>query len=821
MTTSASVNADEPSNAAGEASQAAPKNSAKKKASSKSREILKERALRTINSLRTALPTSQEIFDSGVERSTQGPRFGDLSTYNIVDPDEKYLWEIEVNRIISSVDKPQHPSLNSAMSHELASGISNLGFAWLEKVSDQLLCALSICALDDNLMTAPELQTGVSNRGSIILRSFDRLESRLGSKPEIIRNAGIRDRETSRREPDLNENNQYVLRDGVSGLADSEAPNYYHLVDYVTETVARLLCQSFRSDETDWVSFVITALAKYSTKLKVLSRALPGYGVEALNRYSDVREFLRDYPFAAAENPSEISLKVTAVDRYEYHDPYPESGLGGRYVATYASDMITISNWLFRLLWHILKDLNSRNTRNRHTDEFEVSSVVFATAAQCISAVTFQSRLGHISGSSSGVAVGMARRAIDLLLNTAATIERSMQEPGLWMGISTLSIKAGDSGSQQDVNLRSMADLISVMVISSCMDPSVTDDMVRVCESLRLSHILKRIYDTAQGYTAFVTLYNTLSTDQPQLRRSQPLSDYIDSNGANPVSPQFSQAEENVRKNDFEAILAVEQQISALTRKQIWDSASKWAIEEHAISVSCLPYTLSIMSGCAILVLGGLMAGFFVGSRIEGVDPFNLTMFAWIIAGFIILVSKSIRVGEWTWRDFLKGRVTCRSVRELANITNLPEQNILMHLLSSEREAPLVFRGPYNNVFSNTGAEGFSVDVKPTVGTLFASGLIVLEVLLESGSGLVCLDIRPHVTAVNSGTGESGYDLEMISHGSSRQRMVHRQRKQCRVLACKDPPLPDETDKDILFRQQLLHWEKIIGVYNRPTQSVR
>ncbi|CZR42795.1 uncharacterized protein FPRO_10098 [Fusarium proliferatum ET1] len=820
MRASASVRADEPSNAADETSQAAPNKSPDEMASSKSRKILKERTLRTVNTLRTALPIHPGTFDSGVDVSTQGPRFGDLSWYKIVDKDEKYLWEIEINRIMDSLDKPQQ-RLDSASSHELASSISNLGFAWLERVSDQLLCALSICALDDNLMTAPEPQTEVWNRGSIILRSFDRLETRLGSKLEIIRNAGIRERETSRREPDVDDNSQYVLRDGVSGVADSEAPTYYHLVDYVTETVARLLCQNFSSDEVYWVSYVITALAKYSTKLKVLSRELPGYGVGALNRHSDVRRLLRDYPFAAAENPSEISLEVTAVEQHVSRDPDPERGPGDRYVATYASDMITISNWLFRLLWHILKDLNTRNTRNRDTDEFEVSSVVFATAGRCIPAITFQNRLGHVSGSSSGVAVGMARRAIDLISNTAALIEeKSRQELGLRMGISTLSIKLGNTAAQQDVNLKSMADLISIMTISSCMDPSVMDDMIRLCASLRVSHILSRTYDSSQGYTAFVTLHNTLSIDRPLLRRSHPLSDGLDSNRATSVPHQLRQEEQSLRKNAFEAIWEVERQISS-TRKQISDLASKWAIEEHAIGISCLRYTISIMSGCAILVLGGLMAGFFVGSRIEGVDPFNLTMFAWIIAGFIILVSKSIRVGEWTWRDFLKGRVTCRTVRELANVTNLPEQHIIMFLLSSERENALVLRGPYNNVFSNTGAEGFSVDVKPTVATLFASGLIVLEVLSESGSALVCLDIRPHVTATNSGSEGSWYELDIIGHGLSKQRMVHRQRKQCRVLACKDPPLQDETAKDILFRQQLLHWEKIIGVYNRPTQTVR
>jgi hypothetical protein len=205
------------------------------------------------------------------------------------------------------------------------------------------------------------------------------------------------------------------------------------------------------------------------------------------------------------------------------------------------------------------------------------------------------------------------------------------------------------------------------------------------------------------------------------------------------------------------------------------------------------------------------MAGFFVGSRIDGVDPFNLTMFAWIIAAFIIVVCKSLRVAEWTWRDFLKGRVTCRSVRELASVTNLDEQGIIMHLLSSENELPLKFRGPYNSVFANAESEGFSVDVKPKMGTLFVSGLIILEVLTEGGSALVCLDLRSRVIT----------DGGQINEAMGRRRVVHGQHDACLVLACTDPPQEGEIDKDITFRWRWLSWEKVIGLYNNPDQNVR
>lgn len=49
------------------------------------------------------------------------------------------------------------------------------------------------------------------------------------------------------------------------------------------------------------------------------------------------------------------------------------------------------------------------------------------------------------------------------------------------------------------------------------------------------------------------------------------------------------------------------------------------------------------MAISALLVIGGLVVGFVVGERIS-VDPFNITMFCWALAAFLLLVAKAIRV---------------------------------------------------------------------------------------------------------------------------------------------------------------------------------
>ena len=153
-----------------------------------------------------------------------------------------------------------------------------------------------------------------------------------------------------------------------------------------------------------------------------------------------------------------------------------------------------------------------------------------------------------------------------------------------------------------------------------------------------------------------------------------------------------------------------------------------------------------IMALCSLVLGGGLAIPFAVKERITGVDPFQLTTFAWLLVGVILIVAKSRYVTEWPWHDFLRGRVVCQSVSDLADVTGVDAQVILTMLLHNEQNTTLVTRGPYNGMFSRRAeaisTEGFSIDVAVQLSTMLASGFIILKVLSQSGEHLITLDVR-------------------------------------------------------------------------------
>ncbi|KAK1845494.1 hypothetical protein CCHR01_11869 [Colletotrichum chrysophilum] len=232
------------------------------------------------------------------------------------------------------------------------------------------------------------------------------------------------------------------------------------------------------------------------------------------------------------------------------------------------------------------------------------------------------------------------------------------------------------------------------------------------------------------------------------------------------------------------------------SREKILEIARNWTIQEKAIVVPCLNYVIFVAVLTIVLVAGGMTCAFVVGERIPGVDPFNLTNFSWLVGGLSILLAKSLRVSEWTWRDFLLGRVSCRTVQELSDVTGLDPQDILAFLLSSEIDGILLTGGPFKKAFSRCSEiDGFSIDVKPNLRTLLASGIILIDVLTLEGPALLWLRLVP------------GYRGPNTVHPSSKGENDW-------PKVCKDPPRLHGDGDAVVSVDDSFSWIKILGVYN-------
>ena len=190
-------------------------------------------------------------------------------------------------------------------------------------------------------------------------------------------------------------------------------------------------------------------------------------------------------------------------------------------------------------------------------------------------------------------------------------------------------------------------------------------------------------------------------------------------------------------RSSLERIVSHRQELDRVGKKM-----KSWVFEEKGVMVKCKTYVAMTMLLCVMLVAGGIAIGVTVGGSIQAVDPFNITTYCWVLAAFVLLVVKSVRVHEWPWNDFLHGRVLCKSVSELSEVTGIDEQLILAKLLQDESFSCLDTRGPFNAVFKRRSGDGFSIDRPISMWTMLISGLIMIEVESMNGRGLVCLDLR-------------------------------------------------------------------------------
>ncbi|GAW16578.1 hypothetical protein ANO14919_060100 [Xylariales sp. No.14919] len=573
------------------------------------------------------------------------------------------------------------------------------------------------------------------------------------------------------------EENNVVSR---QAMTPERRQDFFSLVDYCTAIMARVVCGAAEGNSLH--VNVLAHLAKISTKLKVLSAKLIEFSEISLSHTSSALKFdhkgytgLRGRLDKIGDGPDiDILDKVrgTRQDQLEDSGTATKEGIVRE---IYFLQSFKVRVCIHRLLRVILLSIKGNSQlSNTSLSTYEMCALVYGSGFDGSPILVFQDGEDDLMGTSDASHINSARSAFDVLdqsvRNVRGQIERSSSGQGIAASFSVGSDTGISSterdykeksigtnihwdylsnGSRGTVRLTSMSHVITVLIPLLMTDPRAayfTQVLIDIAiyaefDGQRLANPVKpRSYGK---YTAFFSLSTESYREIQENRKPQDAK----SLSSSPLRCNNLYMGSDLGR--FPSNVPINENMEDLVRHRRWelDNISrimeKWVFEEKGVMVQCRKYVLTWMSICFLLVGGGLAVGASLGQRISGVDPFNITTYSWVLAAFFLLVAKSIRVENWSWNDFLHGRVLCKSVSELSSVTGIDEQFIFVKLLQDERESFLETRGPYNVVFRRKSQDGFSIDRPLNIWAMLLSGLIVVETESVRGRSLVYLDLRP------------------------------------------------------------------------------
>ena len=144
-------------------------------------------------------------------------------------------------------------------------------------------------------------------------------------------------------------------------------------------------------------------------------------------------------------------------------------------------------------------------------------------------------------------------------------------------------------------------------------------------------------------------------------------------------------------------------------------------------------------------------------------------------------------------------------MRDLAEVTGIHAQMILLYLIHNEPKHTLTMSGPYRGIFKRKleDVTGFVIDVPVHLSTMLASGYLIFKVLNEKGEHLICIDVRLGVRGITSRI-EENYKASMDIGRDD----LDLERKYG----------TDGLDKVIFLARQQFGWNKMLGLYVKDSK---
>lgn len=652
------------------------------------------------------------------------PKFDDLTRYDVGEDEEVELWKLEVHRLVTAVKSPQPPSVEGAP--EWYGNADHDGYNGLHRVARAMTFSLDICIHDNGLLML-EHQPQLSNVSSYNL-AHERL---LGNF-----------------DPD-----EGTIRYDQNLRLDQHNDEAFHaLVNYATATLARLLIRTVKDDS--WVDSCLIAVAKIAAKMKVVEDNLP----QAVSRtFEAQREFqVRMRQLARGQDDTakfKLSGKKLA-DVYnnpEIYDPLAKRQTALKTdldtsAARYFLLVVGFGHNISTLLSSAISNLSWHESYVQSSDVFETSTIVYDTGFRGLKTQLSQERDGSIGAAADQNAIRCAGMAFDVCTEIWAGLPSTEEPQEPYSSIHwnrTELASSGDLGQSipGSRDLTAMKDVITALVpyLMFCgRFPSSLSVMARGIFLLSDSTDPVRYY-AQPNFLAAVRI----RTSQYEKSHKTALNNASVLNVFDTSMAQEGALAGLSADISEEAAQALRQRHQS-TNDKFRDATAqlgKWVIDERSIVIHSVWFSWVVLMVVGTLVGGGV-ALVAIQTRIAGVDPSNLVVLIWTAAGFLVVYFKSMRVENWPWRDFLHGRVVCRSVSEVQAVTKIDPQVLLAVLLRYETRVLLNMRGPFHGLFFRRSNDGFSIDVPARTETAITGGHIFIKVDSINGPALVGISAK-------------------------------------------------------------------------------
>ncbi|KAF2248116.1 hypothetical protein BU26DRAFT_565530 [Trematosphaeria pertusa] len=730
--------------------------------------------------------------------------FDTIAQYGVSSSPAKTLWEKEAKRLIELIRNPNQPLLYEDKTY------GSISVENLEKISEigqKLTWNLMICQLDNSLIVLQFQKRFFNER--IFSRAYSALERGIDRTPEVLNVKNV--------------------------------PQCHAMINLMTGTLARLTVQAV--DNHNWHSRCVAALAKIATKLKVLCQDPKGFAIRSVSNARDVEAkeeakiFLGLKPGVVDPGEQETTEDIASAEPKDPGKSRNRLQEFGRFLAAreddstaaYIIEMLIPRDAIFSMASLLVSNLTESSHSGLSVGAFEISTLVYKTGFERSAVVLTQDRDGEMIASSSRQILRNTLTAFKNLEETLMAVKGELppsvppppnrdqnqerQSPKdavvevMWEWVGTGKLASAPATKLTDTN-----HVVSLLLPACATHPKMGGTLVqlnRICNLTTSGEALRAVPEP--DYTVIFTIKTKAYDKENKAAASsdevRPISSSLMArHGLFALAEGIDvsrkdQQEEWHRKDVREKLAQIESRRNKL-RELNKEIENEWQIDERAIVIGCRKYASWVAALCTLLVGGGLAIGFSIGRRLEGVDPFNITVFCWALAAFLLVIAKSFRVQDWPWRDFLHGRVVCRSLTELCSVTRKAPQDVLAWLLQNERSTVLETRGPYNKLFRRRGDEGFSIDCTIELSTMMLSGIIVVEVQTQLGPALVCLNVRPGVE----------YQAFVHSHEEDEEEWN---------LACIEPPSKNEPGAVATLLPMHIGWYKVLGVYNVPKRQFR